>query len=194
MIAMVLSGEPLAVSQWETFYVIVGSAGGALTGLLFVVVALVADRLQVSAAERGLSVFTTPSMFHFINVLAMSALITMPRTGLGSLALLLAVVALIGLAVTVITVMGIFRFDAYKAVAEDWTWHGVIPGAAYLSLLGAAIELRSRTDLALYTAGGVALALLFTGIHNAWDVAIYSTINMPKNSERPRSKPDAKVE
>lgn len=29
--------------EWETFYVIVGSSAGALTGLMFVVIALVAD-------------------------------------------------------------------------------------------------------------------------------------------------------
>ena len=31
------------LSQWETFYVIVGSSGAALTGLMFVVITLVAD-------------------------------------------------------------------------------------------------------------------------------------------------------
>jgi hypothetical protein len=174
-----VAGEPLAVSQWETFYVIVGSSGGALTGLLFVVVALVAERMR-DTTSRGLSAFTTPSMFHFINVLAMAALITMPRTGLGSLAVLLAIVALVGLAITVIAVLRIIQFEQYAPVAEDWTWHGAIPGVAYLSLLGAALELRTRTDLSLYTAAGVSLALLFVGIHNAWDVALYSATSMPR--------------
>ncbi len=33
-----------ALSPWESFYVIVGSSGGALIGLQFVVVTLIADR------------------------------------------------------------------------------------------------------------------------------------------------------
>ena len=37
--------DPVAplLSAWESFYVIVGSSGAALTGLQFVVIALVAD-------------------------------------------------------------------------------------------------------------------------------------------------------
>ena len=31
------------LSQWETFYFLVGSSGAALTGLMFVVITLVAD-------------------------------------------------------------------------------------------------------------------------------------------------------
>ncbi len=186
MIAFV-SGEPLPLEQWETFYVIVGSAGGALTGLLFVVVALVADRTQ-AATSRGLSAFTTPSMFHFINVMAIAALVAMPRKGLASLAILLAIVAVIGAVITVLAVVHIHQFDAYSAVAEDWIWHGLIPGVAYALLLVDAIMLRSATDFALYGVGSVSLALLFAGIHNAWDVALYSATAMPKKDSTPSEK------
>ncbi len=87
-------------APWETFYVIVGSSGGALTGLLFVVVALAADR-STPATERGLSAFTTPSIFHFVVVMAIAALVTMPRRGLASLSVLLGVCAVAGGTVTV---------------------------------------------------------------------------------------------
>src|SRR5690242_4855480 len=118
--------EPATIGQWETFYVIVGSSGGALTGLLFVDVALVAGRARGGSSE-GLTAYTTPSVFHFCSVLFVSALIAMPRTGLSSLAVLLALSALAGEVVTLLTMRRISRFDAYQAVAEDWIWHGVIP-------------------------------------------------------------------
>ena len=42
----------LPLSSWESFYVIVGSSGAALTGLQFVVIALVADsQRRASFAE-----------------------------------------------------------------------------------------------------------------------------------------------
>jgi hypothetical protein len=182
-----MQAEPAVIAGWETFYVIVGSAGGALTGLLFVVVALVADRVRATTS-RGLSAFTTPSMFHFINVLAISALATMPRKGLGSLAVLLAIVALIGAAVTILAIVHIHQFDEYEAVAEDWIWHGLIPGLAYAVLLVDAIMLRSASDIALYGIGSVSLALLFVGIHNAWDVALYSATTLPKKENTPSEK------
>src|SRR5262249_47265936 len=136
-------------APWETFYVIVGSAGGALTGLLFVVVALVADR-ATSGTERGLSAFTTPSVFHFVLVMAISAVVTMPRHSLISLSVLLVVCALVGTTITIIATWRIMTFEQYKPVAEDWLSHGVVPGAAYVALLIAAIVLPTATELASY--------------------------------------------
>lgn len=182
----VISGEPLPLADWETFYVIIGSAGGALLGLLFVVIALVADRVRATSS-RGLSAFTTPSMFHFINVLAIAALITMPRKGLASLEVLLVIVAVIGLAITILATVHILQFEQYKPVLEDWAWHGMIPGLAYIALLAAAIMLTSRTELALYFVGSVSLTLLFVGIHNAWDVALYSATSMSRD-DKPNEK------
>ena len=179
-----ISGEPLPISDWETFYVIVGSAGGALLGLLFVVVALVADRARATSS-RGLSAFTTPSMFHFINVLAIAALMTMPRKGLGSLEVLLLLLAVIGGTITTLAIVHIVQFEDYKPVLEDWTWHGLIPGVAYVVILVAAIVLRSETELALYLVGAASLTLLFVGIHNAWDVALYSATSMPRSEDKP---------
>ena len=177
--------EPATIGQWETFYVIVGSSGGALTGLLFVVVALVADRAR-GATSEGLTAYTTPSVFHFCSVLFVSALIAMPRAGLTSLAVLLGLTGLVGEIVTVLTMRRISRFDAYKPVAEDWIWHGVIPAVAYLGLLIAAVMLTNSTSPALYVVGAVNLGLLFTGVHNAWDAAVYSAVYMAKNEERPK--------
>jgi hypothetical protein len=166
-------------APWETFYVIVGSAGGALTGLLFVVVALAADR-ATTGTERGLGAFTTPSVFHFVLVMAIAAFVTMPRRGFMSLSLLLGACALVGATVTVIATRRIMTFEQYKPVAEDWLSHGVVPGASYVALLVAAIALPTATEFALYLIATTTLVLLFVGIHNAWDVALYSATNMPR--------------
>ena len=180
-----MPAEPTVIGQWETFYVIVGSSGGALTGLLFVVLALVADRAR-SGTSEGLTAYTSPSIFHFCIVLFVSAMIAMPRTGLVSLAVLLGLSALIGEVVTLLTMRRIARFEQYQAVAEDWIWHGVVPSVAYLGLLIAAIMLSSATASALYIVGGVSLALLFTGVHNAWDAAVYSAVSIPKKQDLPK--------
>jgi hypothetical protein len=41
------------LSEWANFYVIVGSAAGALIGLQFVVVTLIAERPPRNANEAG---------------------------------------------------------------------------------------------------------------------------------------------
>ena len=64
-------------------------------------------------------------------------------------------------------------------------FHGVAPGLCYAGLLVAAITLRPETELALYLIASATLLLLFIGIHNAWDVALYSATNLPRREDAP---------
>ena len=52
------------LTEWNSFYVIVGSSAGALIGLQFVVLTLIAERPALRAAEAG-AAFATPSVVHF---------------------------------------------------------------------------------------------------------------------------------
>jgi hypothetical protein len=60
-----------ALRAWESFYVIVGSSAAALTGLQFVVIALISD-LRRRSTEREISAFATPTVVHFTAVLMLS--------------------------------------------------------------------------------------------------------------------------
>src|SRR5438094_59027 len=60
---------------WETFYVIVGSSAGALTGLMFVVIALIAD---FGGTEQQIEAFGTPTVVHFSAVLLLAVIVTAP--------------------------------------------------------------------------------------------------------------------
>jgi hypothetical protein len=57
--------------------VIVGSAAGALIGLQFVVMTLIAERPPLRAAEAG-AAFATPTIVHFGAALLLSALLRAP--------------------------------------------------------------------------------------------------------------------
>jgi len=52
------------LSLWESFYVIIGSSAGALTGLQFVVMALVPDS-NARAGEPEINTFGTSTIVHF---------------------------------------------------------------------------------------------------------------------------------
>ena len=62
---------------WESFSVIVGWAAGALIGLQFVVMTLIAERPPLRAAEAG-AAFATPTIVHFGAALLLSALLRAP--------------------------------------------------------------------------------------------------------------------
>ena len=67
---------------------------------------------------------------------------------------------------------------------SDWLWHGMLPFLAYASLVVAGILLGSAPGAALYVVAAVALLLLYIGIHNAWDSAVWLTT-------KPRESPGA---
>jgi len=65
------------LAEWDSFCVIVGSAAGALIGLQFVVMTLIAQNPPQRAAEAG-AAFATPTVVHFGAVLLVSALLRAP--------------------------------------------------------------------------------------------------------------------
>src|SRR5258705_8214506 len=73
---------------WESFYVIVGSSGAALTGLQFVVIALMVD-VRRHGTLREIEAFATPTIVHFCAVLLVSAILSAPWSSPGGAMLLL---------------------------------------------------------------------------------------------------------
>jgi hypothetical protein len=176
--------------EWEGFYVIVGSSAAALTGLMFVVVALGAERRKLAA--DSLEAFATPTVVHFCAALLVGAFVTMPRQTLGSLATCLLVASVVGLAYTLWTTVRARRQKSYDPVLEDWIFHVILPLLAYLSLLVAAIALRGGAEWSLYGIAGAALVLLFVGIHNAWDAATWIAMSTQQSeSATSPSPPDS---
>jgi hypothetical protein len=160
------------LSSWESFYVIVGSSAAALTGLQFVVIALVADLPGLRSAE-SVAAFGTPTVVHFCLTLFVSALFSAPWPSLTPVRWLLLAGGLLGLVYTAIVLQRARRQTTYKPVAEDWVWHIVLPFVAYGALIAGALLLRGATEAALFLSAAVALLLIFIGIHNAWDTVSY---------------------
>jgi hypothetical protein len=67
-----------ALAGWENFYVIVGSSAGALIGLQFVVITLIANRPVVTDQVQAGDAFATPTVVHFGAVLLLSATASAP--------------------------------------------------------------------------------------------------------------------
>ena len=69
-----------ALKEWESYYVIVGSSAGALIGLQFVVITLIADR-PVAPSRKVTSALATPTIVHFGAVLLLASLLSAPWHG-----------------------------------------------------------------------------------------------------------------
>ncbi len=177
---------------WGTFYQIVGSSAGALTGLQFVVVALSAQARTLRNAEASLHAFGTPTVVHFAAVLLAAATMTAPWRSASTFGVALALCGAAGIGYTAVVVRRAWRQHTYAPVLEDWLWHAVFPAAAYLTELVAAVALLDHPSGAPIWLAGAALLLLFTGIHNAWDAAAYIALASARangDGEPPQAAP-----
>jgi hypothetical protein len=166
MIASAISG----LSEWGEFYVITGTSAGALAGLMFVVIALRAER--GSQVIEEVEAYATPTVVHFTTVVIVAGILTVPEQTELSLSLCLAAAGLAGLVYSIWVMLQVKR-TAYADVLSDWMWRSVLPVLGYAGIVAAAPLLWWDSAAALYVVGAVALLFLALGIHNAWDAAVW---------------------
>ena len=121
------------LGEWDSFYVIVGGAAGALIGLQFVVMTLIAERPSPGIAGAG-PAFATPAVVHFSLVLLLSALLRAPWPNVRWAAAGCGVIGVCGLVYVIVLLRRILGQSAYKPDAEDWTFHVALPLLSYLLL------------------------------------------------------------
>ena len=167
---------PFTTQAWESFYVIVGSSAGALTGLQFVVLTLISEGGRVRGTSETLAAFASPNVVHFCAALLVSALMSAPWQGLSAPGVAVAVAGLCGFVYSVAVLRRAMRQKDYKPVLEDWIWHAALPKIAYAALVYAGVQLVRDSADALFIVGGSTLLLVFIGIHNAWDTVTYVTL------------------
>ncbi len=172
------------LKEWESFYVIVGSAAAALTGLQFVAAALIAD-IDATATSGSVDAFATPTIVHFSGVLLLSATLSAPWQTLAPLAILLALAGAAGVVYATIIARRSRRQSAYQPVFEDWLFHVVLPACAYATLIVAGYLIRTTPEAGLFVVGAAVMLLLFVGIHNAWDTVTYLVLMKRQEHESP---------
>jgi len=167
-------------SNWENFYVITGSSAGALTGLQFVVITLIAQA-RTAGGMQDIRAFGTPTVVHFCTALLISALMTVPWRTLTEFDVCLALCGIAGIAYS-LSIFVHARRAAYTPDLEDWIWYTVLPFIAHIALAAAALVLLWNTGYALDIVAADTLLFLLLGIHNAWDTVTYIAVQHMKKS------------
>ncbi len=163
---------PLPLRDWTDFYVIVGSSAGALTGLQFVVIALITDR-QAARSMTEIRAFGTPTVVHFCMALIVSAIVCAPWRFIVSPAICLGFAGVGGVIYASRVLGHAKRQTGYTPDLEDRWWYLMFPLISYAALSCAAIALVWHPRVMLFVVAAVALSLLLIGIHNAWDTVTY---------------------
>jgi len=174
------------LSAWENFYVVLGSSAAALTGLMFVVTALIVD---FRGTEQQLEAFGTPTVVHFGASLLVSLVLSAPWPTMLGLRLVLALFSLTGVVYVVLVARRARRQTGYAPVFEDWLFHVALPSAAYVGVALATWLLPRWPQQLMFVFGTAAVLLLFVGLHNAWDTVTYVVVQRWEKSKRDPADP-----
>jgi len=162
-----------AFAAWQNFYAIIGSSAGALIGLQFVALSLIANKPTSRVDPQAGGAFSTPTIIHFSAVLTLAAIFAAPWQAIDAPTLVYGAVGLAGVAYSTIVAWRMRRQTAYLPEFEDWLFHVLLPFAAYGMLIVSAFAARPHVHEALFGAAAAVLLLLLIGIHNAWDAVTY---------------------
>ena len=159
-------------AHWDSYYLLIGTAAGALIGLLFVVATLNAGR-EVTDVTRGTKTYLTPTVFHFAMVVVVSALATAPGLPARTVGLLLGTCAIVGL---VYSGWICVRLRSGNMAGQHWSdfwFFGAAPTAIYLGLGATSGTAWAAPSALPYAAAVLLLLLMLVGIRNAWDLVTW---------------------
>lgn len=184
-----MQGSELPIlSQWQNFYMIMGTAAATLTGLMFVVTTLIAGiDTHLSILNAAVSAYNTPTVVHFAGVLLLAGILSAPWQTLSSLSLLLGLVGLGMVIYSIIVMRRMRRVPNYQSTLEDWTWYLALPLLAHVALIVAAFVLMENPVPALYAVALAMILLLLAGIRNAWDMVTFLAVERA-HSEKPEQQ------
>jgi hypothetical protein len=162
-------------TAWQNFNVIVGSSAGALIGLQFVLISLLANRPLRKMSEAQ-AAFSTPTVVHFSAVLLLSCFASVPWKTVNPISTAWGAVSVLGLIYNWRVVHQMKSQDVYAPVVEDWVFHSISPILSYALVAVGAVLAHYSLSRALFFVSAAMLILLFTGIHNSWDAVTYSVL------------------
>jgi hypothetical protein len=163
------------LTPWSAFFATMGTSAGALTGLMFVVITIVAGVPRQTTSE-GLSTYSTPTVIHFCAALYVSAIALAPWHSLVHVAVAIGLCGIYGVGYVARVMIRTSRITAYVADLEDWIWYCILPLISYAAILASAIALVRAPIEGLYVLAGSTLAQIFIGIRNSWDVVTFLAV------------------
>src|SRR5437660_929167 len=159
------------LETWHEFFLLIGTAGVTLTGLLFVVVSL-GPRVVANQQATGVRAFISPNAVFFTTTLVVAAVLLVPdlsAIAIGAFLCLGAVGSLVYLAYT----KAHRRWRHSKLPFLDWIWFVGLPIASYVLLLLSGTGFLLQTALSMHGVAVALILLLVIGIRNAWDLVIW---------------------
>jgi hypothetical protein len=162
------------LARWHEFVTLLGTAAGTLVALLFVAATL-ASGVFSGDRRAPLRLFLSASVVHFSSVLVVSLILLAPVENWVLLGAMVVVCGLVGLAYYGVAWRDALRDGVAAAIdLEDRVWYAVLPVVTYLCETASGVMLALRLEVGCAVLAASLGALLLVGIHNAWDITVWT--------------------
>jgi hypothetical protein len=165
------------LAEWRDFYVMIGTASGAIVGASFIVATLTANLEKRSLGMRG---FITPTTVHLSSVLVGAAILMVPTLTRVSLAVLLGAGGIGGILYSLTAASRIWHLTLD---IDDRVFYIVLPIVAYAAIATASLMCLGGGETSFETLAVALVALLVIGLRNAWDMATFVIMQGDKKKE-----------
>ena len=180
-----------ALQGWQNFYMLTGAASATLTGLMFVAVTF-GSSLVTRESAATTRAFLDPTYTHFVQVLLTACVLTVPTLG----ATFLGCALMVAGALRIVALHSVFRRyrEAQRKYGDiemsDWVVSIVLPLLCHLLVMTSGAGFIVRKAVALDVLAVAIMALLFIGIHSAWELFVWMALAV--NERRPgRVQPES---
>jgi hypothetical protein len=159
------------LGRWVNFYIIMAASAATLIGLLFVVIALAAERRARDAdAAAKIRIYLTPTAVYFASVLGIASLLTFPNHTLFTATLSICLLDVAGLVYVGSILVGSDK-KSYED-RRDLIPYAGLPCAAYACLVLGGVCLLHDAQWGLTVVAVGMLSLLTVAFRNSWAVVI----------------------
>jgi hypothetical protein len=176
------------LETWHEFFILLGTAGLTLTGLLFVVISL-GPRVAADRHATNVRAFVSPNAVFFTATLVVSSLFLVPALSATIVGVLLCSGACASL-VYLAYARAHQQWRHNNLPALDWIWFVGLPFLSYLLLLFAGVGFVVEVSFAMYGVAAGLVLLVVTGIRNAWDLVLWTAQQQHKEEGTSKRKKD----
>jgi len=164
---------------WSNFFIMAGTAGATLIGLLFVALT-VGTGFSTVRGLHSTRAFLTPTLVHFGTVLFQCLAVLAPWPSMWPIGILLGLDGLAGLAYQIHVILMQRKVAFASPDRVDWVLFSIAPALGYTSLTVGGVGLIAEKSFAPYAIAGAIMLLLFAGVHGAWDLTVRIARNRDK--------------
>jgi hypothetical protein len=163
-----------ALGRWHEFYSLLGEASATMVALLFVA-ASVGSGVFSSSRRTALRLFLSASVVNFGSVLASCVVVLAPVGNWRLLGALIVACGLFGLGHACQAWLDTVRDGLFARIElDDRVWYLIMPIVGYLFEIGSGVAFALRLNQACVALALSVGMLLAVGIHNAWDITVWS--------------------